>query len=358
MGSDEPPGEGTFNRFRGTVRGQIIQARDVFIVSRPHRRTTLAVLILAALVATAVIVYGPRSPGSTATATSPSTTAGTPLIGDPHSADLCSLARAAKQPMEKFGKVELDPNYGNFNGCDLIIQLPDQSTEVYVEFQLQKAGPPPAALWNTSTGPVSVAWQGLSNGECHRILSVHEPNIIDVGARLVKGQQADLCGMATVATNIVIFLFNGALPLPRRKLVPNSLDTLDACALLDEATLTSEGVGGGAPVPGIGNWSCRWGPAGGRSVDLRFDQSRPLAAPRDGTPVRLGQHNAFVRAGGDGDGNNCLVQVGYRIFTWSHGDRWELVRVVLSGPVSQVSVASLCEPAKRIAEAVERNLPR
>jgi eukaryotic-like serine/threonine-protein kinase len=279
------------------------------------------------------------------------------LIGDPRTADPCSLARAAQPMVEKFGKVNLDGKSGNFDRCHLIVRLSPGLAEVDIEFQLRKPGPPSGPFRTTSEGRVSIAWAELNDDTCARILSTPEPYVADVRAMLNSGHGVDLCRMADDATAAMIWVLNGTVPLPRREFAPGSLGTRDACALIDIATLNRAKVDASAPVPSVGNWECRWGADGERSVAVRFDQSDRPVAPRDGNLIRLGSHRAFVEADGDESGNNCLVRIEYRSVSGIGNARWELVHVALDGPRPSVRAESLCAPAQEVAAAVERNLP-
>jgi Domain of unknown function (DUF4062) len=273
------------------------------------------------------------------------------VIGDERTADPCALARPAQQPLAQFGDVEFDSHYGNFSRCDLIVHRLD-GTKVDVAFRLLKPIPP-EHVPTTTVGSVTIARETAANGECDRVLSMPDPHVVEIAAKVPPGQSADLCRIADVAAHAAVPVLNRG-KLETRDLPAGSLAALDACRLLDAPALALSGIDAGTPRPGFGGWECSWGAAGRRSVTMSFDQGPPLSAPHDGSAIQVGSRTAFVHIDGDGPRNNCVVQIPYRSFSAGGSPLVEVVRLVLGG---QEASETLCEPARNLAADAAANLP-
>jgi hypothetical protein len=268
------------------------------------------------------------------------------IIDDERTADPCALTD--QNALHQFGTTELLPEYGNFNRCDIQVDVGGEQP-VDIEFELATADVPRVVR----PGAFDVERPPLSNDECDR--RVFATDEYDVWITAKDNPTPDLCAMADVATNSAVErLRRGPLP-PRKPFAPASLANLDACALLDKNALARlPGIDATHPKIGFGNWDCRWSSTiDGTDLFLLFDQDQPLTAD-DGTPARLAGHDAFVEAGGYGD-KSCAVRVVHRPFSDSHGQsEVEVLIVVVRGDGAG---AKFCPMATDFAKAAAVKLP-
>ncbi|HEX4704065.1 MAG TPA: protein kinase [Pseudonocardiaceae bacterium] len=264
------------------------------------------------------------------------------VIGDPRTADPCALMD--QQTLGRFGRAVLDPNYGNFDRCDVLIQAGGGQIDAEVQF----VGPAAKTAGPThQEGEVGVIPGTASNGQCRWTIVLADQNSIVVSATLKSGSStADYCAIADSATNTAVDVINKD-GIPRRTTNPDprSLALVDACALLNAKALSV--------VPGIqesqagfGDWSCRW--IGNATVDVQFDRGAPLTAA-SGTPIQVGSRPAFQAQ------DTCVVAIEYRRYTGQNDTPLaEIVRLTVTGnqPHSQ-----LCDTATTLAGSVETSLP-
>lgn len=285
-------------------------------------------------------------------------------LGEARTADPCALLDTAS--LHSFGDTELDPAYGNFDRCDIVVSGrgqgdkgggADAETDVAVTFigTETEIGPHVRA---EKSGNLTVAREPLDGDECDTTLGLPDGNYIQIMARQTGDSAPDLCAMAEAATrHAVAVLAKG--PVPRRPLaaVPGSLAHVDACGLLNAAVLTRTlpGVDVARPDAGFGNWECRWSDtAADNDVDLRFDHDGPLDAD-EGRPTELAGHQAVVSPEFDGD-ESCTVRIVNRTYQDITGEtKVELVQLTLSGPGT---VDKLCGGTERLAAAAAAALPK
>ncbi|MDA3647496.1 serine/threonine protein kinase [Saccharopolyspora indica] len=267
---------------------------------------------------------------------------------DVHAADPCSLVDAAE--LARFGEARLEPEYGNFTRCDVIVRSGASEVDVQVRFADAEAGPPPGRA--DAISGIDVVRNPPEAEACERTLLVPGARVI-VGAEQDGEGPADLCGMADAATATAAgALASGVLP-PRAEPAPSSLINVDACALLDGDGLARfPGVDANSPDPGVGGWSCRWeSTTSPLALRLLFDRNQPLNAD-DGRPVRLGDHQGYVEP----DDESCAVKVVHREYTGVDGNPMaELVQVIVTGARPQ---DQLCELATSLAEPTAAGLPK
>ncbi|WP_158880609.1 serine/threonine-protein kinase [Amycolatopsis anabasis] len=283
----------------------------------------------------------------------PPAAAGVATIGDPRTADPCSLTDQAA--LARFGETRLDTDYGNFERCDVIVR-PNPDTEVDVETQFNVPAPPDAGVVE-QVGAVSVLREPARNDRCDRVMTLPDRNKVVVNARLNEGTTADLCGMADATVNTALTVLNRG-PVPRRPapFAAGSLAGVNACGLLDNTALARiPGVDATRPEIGFGDWACRWrSTTSGGSVLLRYDHDQPLTA-RSGRPNPIGGRDAFVEPGAEG-ADSCVIKVSHRRYTDDDGyPAVELLHIAADGPQGE---DALCGLVTDLATAAVSRLPQ
>jgi hypothetical protein len=278
------------------------------------------------------------------------------VIGDPRTADPCGLISATT--LSRFGQADLNPAYGNFDRCDVLVQAGGGQVDVEDQFLNPTAPAPTLPGTVQRIGSVGVMRGTVNNQECLRTVLLADQNQIVVSAHVTGDQpsSADLCTMAENATQTAVTVLNRS-GAPRRTAAPDShsLATVDACKLLDATSLaTVPGIDANQADAGFGDWECKWSSnSTNTTVDVRFDRNSPLTAA-DGTPVQIGSRPAFVQPGDDGPGT-CAVEVEHRTYTSTNVDQLaEIVRVAVAGSGLQ---SQLCGTATQLAGAVVAHLP-
>lgn len=397
-GTSEPPGLRSVRR-RG--RGPAAPGPGRFAAHAPgrfvraHPRSVIAACAAVAVLAAAGGVWaagGNRSAGGPAagdpvpsgrpapkTPTAPAAGSGSAaLFGDQRTADPCALAKPAA--LASYGDAELDPAYGNFDRCDVIVDT-RSGPEIDIEVEFADGSAQPTGTVHTA-GRVRVVDEPAAGGECDRTLlldgaeggsgggSGHGGRHRSGSAHaVVTAKPADgsspssdvLCGMADTATTAAVAALN-AIPsggrLPRREpqLPAVSLVNTDACTLLAATALEIvPGIDASDPDVTYGNWDCSWqSTTSDLDVDLAFDRGEPPTAD-DGASTRLGGHRAFV-APPDADGaQTALVEVVYRTYTGDQGARLaETFELEVSGSGGDASLRTM---ATRLATSAAARLP-
>ncbi|MFF2846773.1 protein kinase [Streptomyces sp. NPDC058001] len=282
--------------------------------------TTTAGLALVLAVVVSITQLGGTARENDKAAPPEPTTERTSVVGDHRTADPCALADPAT--LARFGDAELDRAYGNFDRCDILVDTGSDSP-VDVEIHFEDGGRSELSTAKETVGGVAVADEPAESGTCgHTLLPAGDP---DVNITVIAKQDeatAPLCAMARSATDHAVSTLNAGR-IARRSPPPpaDSLVQRDACTLLDADALdVIPGVDARDPLIGFGNWACEWeSTTSDLWVELRFDRGRPLSA-QDGTPTRIGGHDAAVEPDGEGD-HSCLVRVVHRSYRTESGDR-------------------------------------
>lgn len=175
------------------------------------------------------------------------------LIGEERTADPCALLRPTD--FRDFGPTELKINWGNFNRCDVHVDV-QREKKLEVEVQLVTlVSQQRNATWRTiSVGPLEVLDMPSDDTECNRLVLVDETYGVRVTAGLANSPK-DLCTVADVAVDTVReVLRNG--PISRRvtDFPAGSAARIDTCGLLPDDALP--GLNPGVNV--FGGWSCKW----------------------------------------------------------------------------------------------------
>jgi predicted Ser/Thr protein kinase len=323
--------------------------------SRPRavRAAAAAVGVAAAVAVGCVVAFG-----HVLDRTGPHQRQGTPppaTVGDPRTADLCALISTGA--LSAFGSPRLVADYGNFNRCDVLVSKGGRDfadAKVTIE-----SGPPPdfdARASRQIQGSITTVSEPASGDACDEFLLLRDGNFAVVTVRLLSPGSLDVCAAATAeARYAATVLDHTQIPRRRAPWPATSLANVDACSLLDPATLArTPGFGPVAPAPGLGHWVCDWDARSARlSARVQFDRNTELNA-EDGQPVRLGGRQAFVTPDGDGPGT-CVVSIVYRPYRSAEGERKEeTTEVVVTGGRPR---AELCADATTLAPVVATRLP-
>jgi len=94
------------------------------------------------------------------------------VLGDPHTADPCALMTA--ESLARFGDATLDPDYGGFNRCDVVVEVPDEpEIDVRVEFSGGDGG----------TGKVVRGAPERDDDSCDVTITLADGNLAEIVAK-------------------------------------------------------------------------------------------------------------------------------------------------------------------------------
>ncbi|MCP3803145.1 protein kinase [Allokutzneria sp. A3M-2-11 16] len=311
----------------------------------PRARRRLPVRAAAAFILVAATIFLVAQQNS-----SPVATEG--LVGEERTADPCSLIRLSV--FRDFGPPELKTDYGNFNRCDVLIDV-GREEKLDVEVQLVKrASQTGQKEWRVIAGnPFDVLEAPSGETECNRLVRVDETYGVRVSAKLANSPR-NLCEVADVAVETVRdVLRQGPIPRRAKDFPPESLARVNACALLPAPALAHlEGMNPGVDV--FGDWSCKWSTAVTRTeVHLRYDQHATMDWIK-GLAKRLGGHEAYVELDTH-SGQTCTVQVPYRPANSAPRSHVDVLRLTVRG---NRPGPELCPEAERLATTAAINLHR
>jgi eukaryotic-like serine/threonine-protein kinase len=278
------------------------------------------------------------------------------LVGDPRTVDTCGFID--KAPLERFGKSELERDFGEFNRCDIWVS-PDGTDENETRLTVRMATGPDNALgtWDDSLrgGPIRPVYLPEDGDVCERIVLLPDRYRVLVTAYHEDGVPGDRCAMADALLTTVLSVVNsGTLP---RTTAPegSSIATADACALLTSDDVNRVVGGGAQDVPGYANWSCSWT---GADADVRlfFVRDHSPSSGHYGVVTDIAGHEAAVESAADDD--MCLVRVVHRSYlsTGHEGSedtsKTEQFRLEVRGAGSEK-----CQRAKDLATIATGRLP-
>ena len=281
---------------------------------------------------------------------------GTPgVVEDVRTADLCQLFDTGS--FARYGKAEIDPNYGELNRCDLLLSRHD--TEV-VDIRAQIASHPTEPDSRTpvrKAGRLTVTAPGGGSDACERGVRLRDGNQIRLVAKRIDDPAPDLCTLADVAIDFITRTLNqGPVPRRPRALPADSLALLDACELLDDRQLrVIPGIDPEDHDRDITGWSCDWRSATtDEGVHLLFNQDNDLSD--DGDPVTL-VPGVETRLDPAGDGpHTCVLNVVRRTYRNDTGHKVvEYVHLKTDGPQSE---DRLCADARKLGISVTKKLGR
>ncbi|RRS01595.1 serine/threonine-protein kinase [Glycomyces terrestris] len=275
-------------------------------------------------------------------------------IGDPRTADPCSLLDA--EALGAYGRSRLDTDNGNFGQCDVVLDT--DAGWVYVElyFYVSQGEPEPGPT--TMSGPIGVIRYEGDHEECQRTLVLPDGStFISIETRQDESGESDLCAIGETATETALAIL-AAGEIPRRTIEdPSSLYALDACELLEgEGLERFPGVNAHEPLRAFGGWGCDWySTTSDRELRLVFDRSDPPTAA-DGTLIQAHDRTAIIQGDHWGEGS-CLVSIAHRTYPSGDGDgttTTEFLRVLVSGDDPE---EELCALATDIAQPAAKALP-
>ncbi|QUQ67207.1 serine/threonine-protein kinase [Kutzneria sp. CA-103260] len=273
------------------------------------------------------------------------------ILADQRGPDPCALLDT--KALGRFGTTDLNPYYGDFARCDVLINPGSSQVDVKVEFGNT---PPPTGQVQTMSG-VTVVTSPVSGGQCDRTLPLPRGNI-DITAKVDEGNgPVNLCEIADTATaKAVSVVAAGAIPKRTAQLNPKSLFYSDACTLLDNDALSLfPGVDALHPQPDFGNWGCVWQSTTKREqLTLRFDRDSPPNAS-DGQPLEIAGHAAFDKGNYYGDGSCEIAVVADQFRDGDDTPKDELLLVVVAGDLPQ---DQMCAQARTLAAPAVAKLPR
>ncbi|TCC04065.1 serine/threonine-protein kinase [Kribbella soli] len=339
---DRPSVAEVVNELGGTAAAPASRRRKRWVI--PVAAAGVAVVaVLGVLIGRAV--SGPSEPSA-----APTTAVAGP-VGDPLTADPCALIDEAS--LSKFGDATLEPAYGNFDRCDVVVNgSGGQQVDVRAELDEADNELPQGAVEKLTGNLNKVVRARAGDGDCERVLVLSDGTHVVVEARHTDGSGMDVCAMAEAVTQKAIGVLKAG-PIPRRTqpLPAASLAHLDACTLLDNQALELiPAVDAKHPDTSFGGWSCGWeSTTSDLSVDVRFDRDQPLDAS-DGRPVTMSGRSAFISSEDDGPGT-CAALIVFR----QYADTVELVTVIARGPGTQTT---LCGLATKLGQAVAAKLPK
>ncbi|MFC5212762.1 serine/threonine-protein kinase [Streptomyces coerulescens] len=283
------------------------------------------------------------------------------LVGDPHTADVCALADP--RALDRFGSdgVQVDVDYGNFDRCDMLVNV-DDKTRIDVSLRLLKGSPPEGSKASRTIGRIGIRQEEPENDECNLLLTSDDDTEgtlvgvrVNMGKGSVVGGTATLCTVADQAAEGAAEVLDRG-PLPRRSPAypRDSLAWSNACELLDAKALSVvPGVEADVPDVGVANWSCEWSSdIDELDAEVGFFRDQPRSAA-DGTALTLSGRRTVVEPGDDGD--TCAAFVEYRRYSGRDAETAaEMVRLDIAG---KRPVDKLCGLAKDLAASAAAELP-
>ncbi len=283
------------------------------------------------------------------------------LIGDPRTADVCALTDPAALEQFGDGDVHVDVDYGNFDRCDVLVGIDDE-TRIDVSVRLQDGPAPEGSEPSRTIGGIGIRREQGESDECKLLLtSGRDPGDalvqvrVNMGRGTVVGGTATLCTVAHEAAGSAAEVLDAG-PAPRRS--PGypraSLAWADACALLDaEALAAVPGLKSDVPDAGIANWSCEWSSdVDDLDAEVSFYRDQPKSAVNGATSVTLSGYRTVVDP--DDDGDSCSAFVEYRRYSGQGGKTAaEMVRLDVAG---RKPMAGLCATAEELAGSAAAGL--
>jgi hypothetical protein len=299
---------------------------------RRRRPTVIASVVAVAVVA--ILVLAVTRPWESS-ADGPART----VLGDPRTADPCAFADA--DALHDYGDPSVDANYGGFNRCDVLVEMPDGG-EVDVGFYLDHG--------EGTRDQVVRHGPQREDGDCVVVFTLADGASLEIIAK--TDDKADLCAMATTAADHAESVLRANNQVPRRPAFDaSSLAHTDACALVTAADLAAApGFANAEPSPGYASWSCSWRDEEGHTtVDVSFDRGN-LDSTTSGKHEQAAGHDLYIES----DGQTCDADVLFRTYRTPDGDQFaETALVEVDGDEG----TDLCGPARTFARSVAARLP-
>jgi hypothetical protein len=281
-------------------------------------------------------------------------------IGDPTTADPCALWD--EEALSAYGPTEIDADDGSFESCDLRIENATGGVDLNL-YLYETNGKPHQDGEITMHGEFGIVSDEGAHDECRRTLVFPDgEHFAEMTAKQDPGEDTEICPIIDTAASAAAVALTEGGPLARREHEedPESLFFLDACALLDDDTLSLfPGVAADDPIEGFGGWSCWWvSTTSSTKVRVLFDRDDPPEAD-DGERLTLDGRVAYNEGDHWGEDVSCLVSVVYRQFTSAGPDREitaEYLRIWVEGNEDD-SLDELCDLAVTMAGPAAEALP-
>jgi hypothetical protein len=282
-------------------------------------------------------------------ASQPPPAIGADLIGEEHTADPCALM--GQNVFRAFGPPELRTDYGNFNRCDVLIDV-RREKKIDVEIQLvTKVSQQIDESWQlVPDTPFSLYVIPSDEAECNRLVNVDDRYGVRVTAKIANPPD-NLCAIADTAVETVKeVLRRGQIPRRTKRFSEGSAAWINTCGLLPAEALP----GFNPPVDVFAGWSCKWfSPRDRRMVQVRYDQ-HPLTDSIKGRFTTLGGYDAYVQSD-TGTSRACTAQVPYLPPSGARRTTLDVMMVTAEGDPGEID---LCQEAERLATVAARNLHR
>lgn len=310
----------------------------------------LVIALVAAVIVSGVVVLAPRPNGATVPAPTPERISApvAPAIGDPRMADPCALVD--ESALRRHGTTDVEPYAGALTSCWAYVAVrPEAEVVLSVDLMPLSFSPERPGGAREERGPLTLVSYTFDGYYCTRRVHLPDSNVVLVVADSSDGVDAGtVCAVADTGANAVVDRLLGAGLTRRPTRVDRTvLGGLDACGLITVGDLRSAPGVAPTPVPGLANWSCRWGEWAGPNVTVTFSRRADGFAEGE-TPVDIaGRPGALYRAPSDGGCHVTFPQqrfAGYTESVWVYA-------------YDQRSGADTCAPATAIAVAVAAKLP-
>ncbi|GHG85034.1 serine/threonine-protein kinase [Streptomyces lanatus] len=282
-----------------------------------------------------------------------------PLIGDPHTADVCALSDPATLDFGGDGEVHKDVDYGNFDRCDVLVDV-DDKTRIDVKISILEGSPPEGSKPSRTIGQIGIREEEGESDECNLLLTSADDTLVGIRVNMGKGTvfggTATLCTVANkAATTAAGVLDRGPLPRRPSPYPPESLAWSNACKLLNAKALSAvPGLKVDVPVEGVAGWSCEWSSdVDELDAEISFFRDQPKSAEDGATAVTLSGHRTIIERNDDGD--TCTAYIEYREYSGQNAETAaEMVRLEVGG---RRPTAELCGMAKKLATSAAAELP-
>jgi hypothetical protein len=256
-------------RARPTAAQAEAVLRDVALArpagGRSGRRWVAFGLVAGLVAAAAVAGAFALAPGSAGPpVTTPAPNAGsapvTLAIRDPRTADPCALIDVSA--LRQHGTADIEPFAGAMTSCWAFVTVrPQTDVSLDVELTSEVFSPDPSGGVREERGPLTLVRYAFDRTYCARRIHLPDSGVVRVTAESHAGVDGrTVCAIADTGANAAVdrLLEAGVTERPT-PLGATVLAGQDACRLLTVADLRSVAGIVPAPVPGLANWTCRWG---------------------------------------------------------------------------------------------------
>lgn len=213
-----------------------------------------AVLVVLVVAGGLLVALGsPWTPGQSGRSAAPP--AQSP-IGDPRTADPCSLLNVG--PVQRFGQAAMVRDIGYPQSCAIEIKTGGAGL-VWLQATFDVARDQPPLGVTERVGELTISREAAGDTNCLRTIVLGDRNRVYVQALAYHGATTDLCAVADAGTQAAVSALSAILPRRGTSNVLNALTGLDTCSLLDEPALRQvPGLDTTRRDPGFAGWLCVW----------------------------------------------------------------------------------------------------